>query len=132
MRWSVRAVYYYLVSFVMLMTVVFGSVTLVNNVIRMFEPDFYGRYAPKAISPQNEIAIRDELRRNFPAASEEDITRWTQDRLRVQQDEMDANYRQQMFYRWSSLVQSAVLLVVALPVYTYHWRRAQRLTAEGL
>jgi hypothetical protein len=131
MRWSVRAVYYYLVSFVMLMTVVFGSVTLVNNVIRMFEPD-YARYYPKVVSPQNELAVREELRRSFPAASEEDITRWTQDRLRVQQEEQALNYRQQMYYRWSSLVQSAVLIVVALPVYLYHWRRAQRLTAEGL
>lgn len=127
MRWSVKAAYYYLVSFVMLLTVVFGSVTFVNNAIRMFEPD-YGRYTPIA-DPYREAALREELRRAFPQATDEDIIRWAQERAR---EEQKAGNRLEAFHRWSRLIQSGVLILVALPVYLYHWRRAQRLTAEGL
>ena len=124
MKWTIRSVYFYLVSFVMLLTVIFGSVTLINNVINMFEPD-QSQMMLKDLTV--EVQIKDELRRSNPGAPEEDIARWAAQRM---QEQYDRSVALQTYYRWSSLVRSAVLVIVALPVYIYHWRRAQKLTGE--
>ncbi|MBX6378957.1 MAG: hypothetical protein IRY95_10495, partial [Clostridia bacterium] len=40
MRWSVREVYHYGVSFVTLMVVLFGAIRLVNGLLAFWEPPF--------------------------------------------------------------------------------------------
>jgi hypothetical protein len=124
MKWTIRSVYFYLVSFVMLLTVIFGSVSLINNMIDLFEPD-YSLIQLK--DPATELQIRQELRRANPDGSEEDISRWAAERV---QQEYDRNAAIQAYGRWSRLIRSAVLVIVALPVYLYHWKRAQQLAAE--
>jgi len=121
-RWSVRSVYYYLVSLIMLLTVVFGSVSLVNAVIDMFQPDsFYA--AP--IDPSREFYWQQEYRRQFPDASDEQIQRWARERMEEEQKQPQSR---DWFYRWRRLIQAAILVLVAFPVYRYHWRLAQALS----
>lgn len=124
MKWTVRSVYFYLVSFVMLLTFVFGSVGVINSVIDFLQPD-YAEYQLQ--DPTNELRIREELRRSFPEASADEIARWAADRVQ-QAYSRDAAVRR--FHRWAGLIRSAVLVAVALPVYLYHWRRAQRLADD--
>lgn len=124
MKWTIRSVYFYLVSFVMLLTLVFGSVGVINSAVAMFEPG-YAAYQLK--DPSNELRIREELRRSYPEASDEDVARWAADRV-LQDYARDAAV--QRYHRWARLVRSAVLVVVALPVYLYHWRRAQLLASD--
>jgi len=124
MKWTIRSVYFYLVSFVMLLTVIFGSVSVINNVIDLFEPS-YAQMQYK--DPANELRVIEELRQSHPEANDDDIARWATER--VEQDYLRETARER-YYRWAHLVRSAVLVAVALPVYLYHWKRAQRLAAE--
>lgn len=119
MKWSARSVYFYLVSLIMLITLVFGTASFVNNVIDMFDP---GRaFIDK---PAQEQMIKERLRREYPNATEEEIARWAK-------DEAETNYqnqlRQDMYYRVRRLIQSAVLILIAFPIYRYHWRGAKSL-----
>ena len=124
MKWTVRSVYFYLVSFVMLITLVFGTVTFINNIVEMFDP---GRlmYVDK---PAQELSIRERLRTQFPNATEAEIIQWAK-------EEVDRTYESQVkqdwYYRWRSLIQSAVLILIAAPTYRYHWRRALQLDAPA-
>jgi hypothetical protein len=120
MKWTVRSVYFYLVSFVMLITLVFGMVTFINNIVEMFDPSRMSYYD----KPAMETSIRARLRTEFPNATDAEIIQWAK-------DEVEANYanqvKQDLYYRWRSLIQSAVLILIAGPTYRYHWRKAQAL-----
>jgi hypothetical protein len=107
----------------MLLTVVFGSVSLINAVIDMFDPSI--SYYAGPIDPAREMALRDELRRTYPDATEEQIQKWALERLQAEQK---GNLSRDMYYRWRRLIQSAMLVIVAFPVYRYHWRLAQSLS----
>jgi len=76
-KWTVRSVYFYLVSFVMLITLVFGTVTFINNIVEMFDP---GRlmYVDK---PAQELSIRERLRTQFPNATEAEIIQWAKEEV---------------------------------------------------
>lgn len=120
MRWSVRSVYFYLVSLIMLLTVVFGSVALVNAVIDLFEPG-YDSYYRGPVDPSREAYLRAELARTYPELSEEEIRQMAAEQL---QEEMRLGLQRETYWRIRRLVQSAMLILVAFPVYRYHWRRA--------
>ena len=109
----------------MLIIIVFGAVSFINAVIDMFEPQ--GTYG--AVSPGRpigaELALREELRELYPNLSDEEIADLARDEHEAQLGRQKAahNYR-----RWRRLVQTAVLMVIAFPIYRYHWRGAKALS----
>ncbi len=120
MKWSVRSVYFYLVSLIMLITLVFGIANFINNVIDMFDPSARA-YIDK---PSQEIMVRERLRTQYPNATEDEIARWAQEEVEKQYEDQ---VRQNLYWRWRRLIQSAVLIVIAYPIYRYHWRGARAL-----
>ncbi len=99
-RLTLRNAYLYLVCLITLVVSLFAAVSLVRSAVGIFYPDpgYYGYYeAP----PGEEI-------------SDEQIARQQELGERSQQ-------RQEVL----SLVGSATTLLIAGPLYLYHWRRVQ-------
>jgi len=110
---------------------VFGTVRLVDGVIGWFEPGAPGSSTPYVKPPPvpgeaagtREGALRRAYEELYPALDAARIQVLNQDRLQAESGLDRASTR---FYRVRSLLQSATLVLLALPVYLYHWRRAQR------
>jgi hypothetical protein len=100
-RLTLRNLYLYLVCLVTLVMSIFAAVNLVRSTVELLYPD-PGYYAYGA--PDKE-----------PGVSQEEQRR----RERVARD---AQRRQAVL----DLVGSGTLLLVAAPLYAYHWRRVQR------
>jgi hypothetical protein len=101
-RLTLRNAYLYLVCLITLVVSLFAAVSLVRSTVGVFYPDpgYYG-YFPDPASPDGGM-------------SDEEIQR---------QEELakDSQRRQEVL----SLVGSATTLLIAGPVYVYHWRRVQ-------
>ena len=100
-RLTLRNLYLYLVCLVTLVMSIFATVNLVRSTVELLYPD-PGYYAYEA--PAKEPGVSDEEQR------------------RREQAARDSQRRQAVL----SLVGSGTLLLVAGPVYAYHWRRIQR------
>ena len=101
-RLTLRNVYLYLVCLITLVVSLFAAVSLVRSTVGVFYPDpgYYG-YFPDPANPDG-------------GPSDEEIER---------QEELakDSQRRQEVL----SLVGSATTLLIAGPLYVYHWRRVQ-------
>lgn len=98
-RLTLRNVYLYLVCLITLVISIFAAVLLVRNTVELFYPDpgYYG-YVPK------DMGISEEEQRRA-----EDAAR-------------DSQRRQTVL----GIVGSGTTLLIAGPLYAYHWRRVQR------
>ncbi len=105
-RLTLRNVYLYLVCLITLVVSIFAAVQLVRSVVGLAYPDpgFYGGYYgyPAPVDPSGEQISEEELQR------QEDIAR-------------DSQRRQEVL----GLVGSGTTLLIAGPLYLYHWRRVQ-------
>lgn len=100
-RLTLRNLYLYLVCLVTLVMSIFATVNLVRSTVELLYPD-PGYYAYSA--PAKEPGVSDEGQQ------------------RREQSARDSQRRQAVL----ALVGSGTLLLVAGPVYAYHWRRVQR------
>ena len=101
--WSLRNLYLYLVCLITLVIVIFSSVNLVRAVIELAYPD-PGYYMSVPVSPDGKTPV-------------------DQAQLELQQK----SHRQQTTrYSVLSLVSSGTLLLVAGPLWIYHWRKIER------
>lgn len=119
MSYSLREVYYYLVSFVMLILVVIGLFQLVGAGISLFEPDpGYYRFEPFA----GEAEIKFRLESEYPEATEDEIARMVRDETK-RNAEIERSQRN--YWRWQRLANALAFLVIAFPIYRYHWRKVR-------
>lgn len=103
MKINIRLIYLYLFSFVGLLTVVIGSVRLVDLGMKVFifpESDKYEYSVP--VMPENEKGQVDEKIMKENAA------------------------RDQKRNRERDLSNSLAMIVVGLPLYIYHWKTIQK------
>lgn len=109
-RWNIRHVYLYLVCFATLMMVVIGVAQLATGLIDAALPE-PNRY-PTAIELKDRYAT---LAQKDPSITQQDIER----QAAVERAEQERLMRLQ---RIRGIVHSLALVVVAFPVYLYHWR----------
>ena len=102
MKINLRLLYLYLFSFVGLLIVVFGSISMVNLGLKTFvfkDADTYEIYP--IVSPEGKTT-------NNP---EEDKARQKRDQSRQRQRDF---------------AQSVSMIIVGLPLYLYHWKTIQK------
>lgn len=99
-RANLRSAYLYLVCLVTLVLTIFAAVNLVRDVTRLAYPDpgYYGFEVPAKGS----------------GTSEQDLER--------QEERARESQRRQAV---QGVVGSGAMLIIAVPVYLYHWRRVQ-------
>jgi hypothetical protein len=108
-RLTLRNLYLYAICLITLVVSIFAAVQLVRGVVALAYPDpgFYGYYGP--------------VEEGSGKPSEEEIAR--------QEQVAEESQRRQAVL---DLVGSATTLLIAGPVYLYHWRRVQaELPARG-
>jgi hypothetical protein len=98
-RLTLRNLYLYLVCLITLIIAIFAAVNLVRTTVELLYPDpgYYG------IVPAKEPGVSAE------------------DQRRLEQAGRDSQRRQAVL----GLVGSGTMLLIAVPVYAYHWRRVQ-------
>ncbi|MHB1323305.1 MAG: hypothetical protein ACYCXZ_03050 [Coriobacteriia bacterium] len=98
-RWSLRNIYLYLVCLITLIMVIVAVVGLVSGTVDLVYPD-----------PGYPLAMPDD----DSGRSEEDL-------------EAEREYQQNSARRYAilSLVRDAAMLLVAGPLYAYHWRKIE-------
>ncbi|MCX8007684.1 MAG: hypothetical protein N3B11_06180 [Coriobacteriia bacterium] len=106
-RWSLRNIYLYLVCLITLIMVIVGAVGVVRNVVELLYP------APVMAEP----LPKDDSGK--PVMSEKEWQR---------QQEVNRQSSQ----RWTiiNLVQQAALVLIAGPIYVYHWRKIEEEKSE--
>ena len=108
MAWDVRQTYYYLVCFATLLMVIIGTVQVAGRLLDLSIPD--EPYAP--------VVER-------PGTTPEDATDEGFEARRARENAH--HFRQQQRRHVRDLLGSLALVLVAAPVYVYHWRRVRRL-----
>lgn len=100
-RWSLRNIYLYLVCLITLIMVIVSVVGFVQNTVRLIYPEV-GYYYSEPVKEGADGLTADEIEKQR-ALDEE-------------------RARQQAIY---SLVGNAAMLLVAGPLYVYHWRKIE-------
>lgn len=102
-RFSLRNLYLYLVCLITLIIVIFSAVNLVRGVVELAYPDpgYYGYYSEPV--KEGEDGITEE-----EIARQEEIARDSQRRNAI-----------------LGLVSSGAALLIAGPLYVYHWRKIE-------
>jgi len=114
-----RQIYLYLVSFVALMILVAGLIQTVMAVADFFIPQTY--YVPGPAEIYNRYRVPDGERQMPEEIIEQEI-----------EFEKEQARTSSLASRYSSLRRAAAYVVVALPVWLYHWRKIQQEgTASG-
>ncbi len=101
-RWSLRNIYLYVVCLITLIMVIVGAATAVRAVVDLVYPD-PGYYMERPLDEDGKPMYSDE--------------EWE----RQQQVQKDSTLR----YAVLSLVGSLSYVVIAGPVYLYHWRKIE-------
>lgn len=105
-RWSLRNIYLYLVCLITLIMVIVAVVGLVQNTVRLIYPEV-GYYYSEPVKEGSDGLTQDEIDR---------------------QRELDQQRAQQQAIY--SLVGNVAMLLVAGPLYIYHWRKIEVEHAE--
>lgn len=118
MAWDIRKTYYYLVCFATLLMVIIGTVQTVQNVLDLALPgepyrptivDLYGRYRLPPDAPEGQA----------PEFTREELERMADEEAERMRQEQRRNALR-------NLLGSLALVLIAAPVYVYHWRRVRR------
>ncbi|SRR5690554_4266305 len=116
MAWDVRQTYYYLVCFATLIMIIIGIVGAVRNALDLALPEV----------PHRPSAADMYQRYPRPAAEQGTELPFTREELEAMAEEEAETFRRQAVRRAiRSLIGSLALVLVAAPVYLYHWRRVR-------
>lgn len=105
-KWDIRKIYLYLVSFATLMMMIFGTVQFLQGIVNLSFPNPGNTY----YELEMKYGPNDKADKPSPAELKE---------------RAEAEKAQQRYYEIRSMINSLILLLVALPVYLYHWRKIQ-------
>lgn len=115
MAWDIRKTYYYLVCFATLIMLIVGTVQVVQNTLDLAIPDdayrpspmdVYQRYPRPGAEPADAPYTREELER-------------------MAEEESERMERQARRRALRSLIGSLALVLIAAPIYAYHWRKVR-------
>ena len=123
MSWDVRSVYYYLVCFATLLMLVFGGAQVVNHTLNLLLPR--EDYGPSSV----ELYERMRMRPVYPGQEQggSTVDTLSEETLRrMAREEQERMHRMQTRNDVRSLLHSLALVLIAGPIYIYHWRRIRQ------
>jgi hypothetical protein len=116
MAWDVRNTYFYLVCFATLLMMIIGASQVVFRVLDLALPR----------EPYGPTASELEMRYARPEPSDT-ASQYTREELeQMAEEEAERNARQQRRDAIRGLLGNLALVVIAAPVYLYHWRQVRR------
>lgn len=127
LRWGIDQLYFYLVCFVMLITMIAGVTGMVRAGIELLipvpEPSFVRPLAPFPEKPPEQLDAKEKS--TLPA----DVI----ERELQKQQEFNQRHtkRNTVNFAMVQLLRSFAQLLVALPVYLFHWRKIPLLDSQS-
>lgn len=118
MAWDVRQTYYYLVCFATLLMVIIGTAQAVRNTLDLVLPT--DPYTPSALDLRERYGPRPGVAAEDPAYTREELEE-------MAREEAERQRRQQHRNDLRNLLGNLALVLIAAPVYVYHWRHVRRL-----
>lgn len=115
MSFKVREFYYYAICFVTLIICIFAAAQLVDTIAEMFYP--YPEHTPSKIE-----LYQMKERMNSDSIDNETIKQWVEEERQIR-TEREIKARQHRFAK--ELARSLAFLIIAIPLYIYHWRRVR-------
>ncbi|MEK7680503.1 MAG: hypothetical protein AAB348_00420 [Patescibacteria group bacterium] len=118
---TIKSIYFYLVSFVALMMVVFSTADIINIVLKtwVFTKADADYYAPYLSCDSLKTAPVPENRKTAPVMSAEECARQNEI-SRKSQDDSRAAQKQR------DVVRDISMIVVGIPLFMIHWRIVRR------
>lgn len=115
-KWDLEHVYFYLVSFIALILIIIGAVNLTQTAIAYITPVYedYGPYS-QPVPTQELIQWEEKFGPELIAKEKERYDTIAKE-----------NYRRSLI---RDLVGGVSFIIIALPVYLYHWRKIPKLEA---
>lgn len=113
-NWDLEHVYFYLVSFVSLILIIIGAVTITQTAIAYVTP-INEEYSPYTMREPNPDLIQWEERFGTEFVEQE----------RERFEEINKENTSRRLIR--DLVRGIAFIAIALPVYLYHWRKIPKL-----
>ncbi len=107
--WKLRNIYLYLVCFVTLMMMVFGTVNIIGSITDIIFPVDYSYHIPKMDTSDSTEPTEKQLE---------------EARQREQQNRDMENKKR--------LIKAVSFVLVALPVFVYHWRKIENEKNHGM
>lgn len=127
MSWNIRSVYYYLVCFATLLMVVFGTVQIANHALNLILPP--ETYGPSAIDMYERVRSRPvQPDRTGSTTAVDTLSEETLKRMAEEENERLGRMQRRNDAR--GILHSLALVLIAGPVYLYHWRRVRRTEEE--
>ncbi len=118
MAWDIRSTYYYLVCFATLLMVIIGGTLVVQRSLDLLLPT--ESYRPTVA----EMEMRTQVR---PGAEGTSPTVYTREEIEeMAREEGERLRRDEQRRTIRSLLGNLALVLIAAPVYLYHWRQVRR------
>lgn len=114
-KWDIEHVYFYLVSFITLILMIVGAINLTRTAIASLTPTVYED--DRFTFEQQNLELWEN--KFGPELVERETSR--------HQEISRINYKRSLV---RDLVSSLAFIVIALPIYLYHWRKIPRLEKE--
>lgn len=116
MAWDVHRTYYYLVCFATLIMMIVGGVQLVRSALDLAYPEEYYRMSL--------IDVYERYQRpGVESAADVPFTR--EELVEMAEEEAARTERQARRRALRGLIGNIALLLIAAPVYVYHWRKVR-------
>lgn len=115
MAWDIRRTYYYLVCFATLLMMIIGSVQVVQSTLDLVMPEEYYRPTPMEMYQRHE---RPGVEQSEPPFSREELQE-------MSEEEAERMERQARRRALRSLLGNLALVLIAAPVYMYHWKKVR-------
>jgi hypothetical protein len=118
MAWDIRKTYYYLVCFATLLMVLIGAVQVVHRVLDLALPR--EAYAPSRID------LYERFRGRMQTGPGEEVPYTRAELEQMAREEAARFQREQRRNDLRNLFGSLAMVVIAGPVYLFHWRKVRR------
>ncbi|MBN1299516.1 MAG: hypothetical protein JW997_07510, partial [Actinobacteria bacterium] len=105
---SVREIYFYIVCLIAIVIFIIGLVGLSDGIINYIKPNTY-IYQEKVPYQQQ-----------YPNLSDDEIDK-------LMQQEIANSLANERNFALKSILRNTIMIIIAIPLFAYHWRKAQQL-----
>ena len=105
---SVREVYFYIVCLIAIVIFIIGLVGLSDGIINYLKPNTYIYQEKMPYQAQ------------YPNLSDEEIDK-------LMQEQIANSLANERSFALKSILRNAIMIVIAIPLFAFHWKKAQQL-----
>lgn len=107
---SIREIYFYIVCLIAIVIFIVGLISLADGIINYIKPNSY-------VTKEN---LMPSYKTQFPAISDEELNK-------LMEKEIENSLANERTFALKSMIRSAIMIIIAVPLFAFHWKKAQEL-----